>query len=285
MRPDVRFVKQHLVSVGGSVLAQLADIERQKAALFQQGVQASSRRMQTILARRIRDLDCRAKALECSLQIIHKQNLILTHLVYARENDDALNQGLLGRVDWNSLLTFAETNIVAQKRYEEKLNAVLELLGESPSRLNANAAADATSEQKTLPVKRDAAMSALVKHVPDGDGLELGDGTRVRYIGIDAPEISGHDGKPEPFALEAREMNRQLVMGKRVRLERDTLDTDRYGRLLRYVFVDNIFVNAELVRAGLATVLMLAPNEKYANDFLKLQAQAEQAQKGIWQKI
>jgi len=91
---------------------------------------------------------------------------------------------------------------------------------------------------------------ALVVRVLDGDTIEVllaGETLRLRYIGIDSPE----DG--QPFSSEATEANRQLVEGKKVLLEKDVSETDRYDRLLCYVYLlDGTFINAELVRAGYA---------------------------------
>src|SRR4030042_4044160 len=80
--------------------------------------------------------------------------------------------------------------------------------------------------------------------VIDGDTIIIEGGYHVRYIGIDAPE------KNQPYFLEATRINKELVEGKKVRLEKDTSEKDRYGRLLRYIFVDDLFVNTELRRLG-----------------------------------
>jgi len=71
-------------------------------------------------------------------------------------------------------------------------------------------------------------------------------------------------------------------MGQAVSLECDTSDTDRYGRWLRYVYVGETFVNAELVRAGLAYAFTLWPDERHAADFLKCEAEAKQQRRGMW---
>jgi len=89
----------------------------------------------------------------------------------------------------------------------------------------------------------------MVTKVIDGDTIIVEGGYRVRYIGIDAPEIRP---RLEAFGMEAWQANRQLVEGKKVRLERDVSETDKYERLLRYVYVNDILVNAEMVRLGLA---------------------------------
>ncbi|MBU2607911.1 MAG: thermonuclease family protein, partial [Chloroflexi bacterium] len=100
---------------------------------------------------------------------------------------------------------------------------------------------------------------AVIK-VIDGDTIVIEGGYRVRYIGIDTPEIHP---RLEAYGIEAWQANRRLVEGKRVRLEKDVSETDRYNRLLRYVYVDGVFVNAELVRMGLARVKSYPPDTKY----------------------
>ena len=103
----------------------------------------------------------------------------------------------------------------------------------------------------------------------------------MRYIGIDTPEIRP---ELEPFGMEALEANRKLVEGKRVRLERDVSETDKYDRLLRYVYVDGIFVNAELVSQGLAEAKAYPPDIKYQDYLEELEAKARQAGRGMWAK-
>ncbi len=122
--------------------------------------------------------------------------------------------------------------------------------------------------------------TALVIQVIDGDTIVIEGGYRVRYIGIDTPEIHP---QLEPFGMQALEANRQLVEGKVVRLEMDISPTDN-GRLLRYVYVDDIFVNAELVRQGLAEAKAYPPDTRYQEELEKLEAEARQAGRGMWAK-
>ncbi len=103
----------------------------------------------------------------------------------------------------------------------------------------------------------------------------------MRYIGIDTPETYP---KLEALGLEAWQANRALVEGKIVRLERDVSEVDKYGRLLRYVYVDDIFVNAELVRAGLAYVKAYPPDTKHQDYLEELEQEARQAGRGMWAK-
>jgi micrococcal nuclease len=122
----------------------------------------------------------------------------------------------------------------------------------------------------------------LVTRVIDGDTIELENGEKVRYIGIDAPETV-HPSKPvECFGREASAKNKELVENKRVRLEKDITDRDKYGRLLRYVYVGDLFVNLELVKLGYATSYTYPPDVKYQDLFIAAQKEARETQRGLW---
>ncbi|MBI2836480.1 MAG: thermonuclease family protein [Chloroflexi bacterium] len=120
--------------------------------------------------------------------------------------------------------------------------------------------------------------TALVIRVIDGDTIDIEGGIRVRYIGIDTPE------RDEVFYREATEANRRLVEGKNVRLEKDVSDKDRYGRLLRYVWVGDRMVNVELVRLGMAEAKSYPPDVKYQDYFEQLEKEARAAGRGVWAK-
>lgn len=121
-----------------------------------------------------------------------------------------------------------------------------------------------------------APKDVLVKRVIDGDTIELEDGTRVRYIGMDTPETD------QCFWDEATEENKKLVEGKKVKLENDVQKLDKYGRTLAYVFVDGIFVNEELVRQGFAKVYTYPPDVKYTDKFVAAQKEAREKKTGLW---
>ncbi len=123
--------------------------------------------------------------------------------------------------------------------------------------------------------------TARVTQVIDGDTITIEGGTRIRYIGIDAPELH-----PEPtaYGMEAWQANRELVAGRTVHLERDASETDKYGRLLRYVYVDDVFINAELVRQGLAEAKAYPPDTKHQDYLEELETEARRAKRGIWAK-
>lgn len=122
--------------------------------------------------------------------------------------------------------------------------------------------------------------------IVDGDTIRVrheGRNEPVRYIGIDAPELSAAGG-PEPLAGEATAANRRLVGGRDVCLERDVSDRDRFGRLLRYAWLaDGTLVNQALLEQGLATVVVFAPDTKYHADRLYgAEDTARRARIGIW---
>ncbi|MFT7645132.1 MAG: micrococcal nuclease [Candidatus Paceibacteria bacterium] len=127
-------------------------------------------------------------------------------------------------------------------------------------------------------------IKAEVVRVIDGDTIVVlitNKEQTIRYIGIDTPEPY-RDAEPACFSLEASLKNRELVEGKIVRLESDRENTDRYGRLLRYVYVDDIFVNAELIKEGYAKDMAIKPNTVHKNLFATLEQAARKQGVGLW---
>lgn len=125
-----------------------------------------------------------------------------------------------------------------------------------------------------------------VRYVNDGDTVVLENDVRVRYIGINAPEIDHEHGRSEPFSQAARRFNARLVQHRKVRLEYDRQRQDRYGRHLAYVYLeDGTMVNAALVAAGYAYCLYRSPNDRYLQDLLARQREAMQAGRGIWRRL
>jgi micrococcal nuclease len=136
---------------------------------------------------------------------------------------------------------------------------------------------------------------AVLEHVVDGDTIDviMSDGReeRIRLTGIDTPEIAhaatgDRPGNPaECFADEAHEFVRQLLpVGTEVRLERDVVGRDDYGRLLAYVYRadDDVFVNHEIVRRGYAQPLTIPPNVAFADRFVAAARDAEADDLGLW---
>ena len=128
-------------------------------------------------------------------------------------------------------------------------------------------------------------LEGTVVRAVDGDTAQVRIGHRVekvRYIGVNTPEIHHPRKGEEPGGRQAHAVNRELVEGKRVRLELDVQSRDRYGRLLAYVWRHGTMINAELVRLGYAQVMTVPPNVRYQDLFLKLQRDARLAGRGLW---
>jgi len=123
-----------------------------------------------------------------------------------------------------------------------------------------------------------------VIEVLDGDTVIIDDAkhSRVRYLDIDTPEIPHQNSPGDPMALEAWDYNSDLVDGRTVRLEFDEQKYDPYGRILAHVYVDNLLVNEELLKQGLATVLIIKPNDKYAEKMHDAVDEARKEKRGIW---
>lgn len=127
-----------------------------------------------------------------------------------------------------------------------------------------------------------ASEGILVTKVVDGDTIQLEGGTTIRYIGIDTPETV-HPSQPVGcFGTEASAKNKELVEGKRVRLEKDVSETDKYGRSLRYVYIGDTFVNDYLVRQGFANSSSYPPDVKYQDQFRQAEQEARTAKRGLW---
>lgn len=124
---------------------------------------------------------------------------------------------------------------------------------------------------------------AFVQRAVDGDTLLLGDGRRVRLIGVDTPETKREGTPVQPWGPEAHEFAAQMVEGRNVRLEFDQEREDKYGRVLAYVYVGDRMLNEELLRAGLGRVLLKFPyREEMKRRFRQAEEAAREARRGIW---
>jgi len=136
-----------------------------------------------------------------------------------------------------------------------------------------------TATELPSPTAAPKSQTARVVRIIDGDTIQvqMGDASyEVRLVGVDAPE------QGQPFYGEAMEYNREFVQNQAVVLVRDVCETDKYGRLLRYVYVGDIFVNAELVRRGYAQLATYPPDVEFAGYFVELQREAREAGEGLW---
>jgi len=124
----------------------------------------------------------------------------------------------------------------------------------------------------------------VVRKIIDGDTIQLDTGETVKYLGIEAPQLKTKEGGAEFYAKEASKYNKRLVFMKKVRLEFDHNKKDPQGRLLAYVFVKNLFVNAELVKLGYARASVKPPNIKYQKMLADLEKKATEGERGLWQE-
>jgi endonuclease YncB( thermonuclease family) len=139
------------------------------------------------------------------------------------------------------------------------------------------------SDQQVSSIEIDT-ENVVVKRVVDGDTIETEGGSKVRYIGIDTPETVDPGGSAECFGEEASKYNRELVEGKEVRLEKDVSETDKYGRLLRYVWIGDSMINEILVREGYARSTTYPPDVKYQDRFREAEKLAREENLGLWSK-
>ncbi len=123
---------------------------------------------------------------------------------------------------------------------------------------------------------------ATVVSVVDGDTIKIEGGEVVRYIGMDTPETVAPNRPIGCFGKEASDKNKALVQGKVVELVKDVSNRDRYGRLLRYIWIGDEMINETLVREGYAQVSTYPPDVAYVDRFVAAQRKAESDKAGMW---
>ena len=139
-------------------------------------------------------------------------------------------------------------------------------------------------QPKVLPLQIE---SVLVTRVIDGDTIELSTGQKLRYIGIDTPETVHPQKGVQCFGVAASAENKRLVENQTVYLVKDVSETDRYGRLLRYVYLSpeasvSGMVNALLVQGGFAKSSSYPPDIAQQSVFQNLETEARLASRGLW---
>lgn len=124
-----------------------------------------------------------------------------------------------------------------------------------------------------------------VTRIIDGDTIKVeidGQEFTVRYIGIDTPEFE--DNSENCQAKVARKANQEIIANKPIRLEKDISETDKFNRLLRYIWIDEVMINDYLVKEGYAQAVSYPPDIKYQDQFLESQREAKMNNKGFWDK-
>ncbi len=189
------------------------------------------------------------------------------------------------------LLAQSDKSLVVAPVVHEKISTVAAaVLPITPSALPSNTAPSFSSlfkgelvgvdkEKEGVAPKDD---RVLVTRVVDGDTVEIEGGEKVRYIGMNTPESVDPRRAVQCFGKEASAHNKKFVEGKRVRLEPDVEDRDKYHRLLRYVWLGDTMINEQLVTDGYAQVMTIPPNVKYVERFKQAQIEAREAKRGLW---
>lgn len=166
--------------------------------------------------------------------------------------------------------------VIFTSKTPDKIADEKKILATSTKELGPSPAIAETSDDAT----KSGNISKVVK-VIDGDTITLSSGETVRYIGIDTPE------RNDCFSSEATNENRRLVEGQEVRLEKDVSETDRYQRILRFVYVNDpnlgeVFVNDYLVRNGFAKAYRYPPDVKFSDQFEEAENEARTNDLGLW---
>lgn len=129
----------------------------------------------------------------------------------------------------------------------------------------------------------------VVTRVVDGDTIEISSGKTVRFIGIDTPETVDPRRSVGCFGKEASNKTKDLLSGRQIILQKDVSETDKYRRLLRYIFLPLpdgriLFVNDYMVREGYAKALTYPPDVKYNEQFRQAEREAREGNRGLWER-
>jgi endonuclease YncB( thermonuclease family) len=157
-------------------------------------------------------------------------------------------------------------------------------------------------------------IEATVLNIVDGDTIDVKitnsskESERIRMILVNTPESKGkYEKKPQPYSIKAYEFTRKMLTDRKIWIEKGVEERDKFGRLLAYVWLDQVVLNEEmetedgetvilgtklgkltlnelLLREGLAHVAIYPPNTKYVDEFEAIQKKAKKEKKGIWSK-
>ena len=148
-----------------------------------------------------------------------------------------------------------------------------------------------TNTLAIVPVNPNQLEKAKVEKIIDGDTIELTTGQKVRYIGVNTPETRHPQKGVECFGKEAKERNKELLEGKDIYMKKDISETDRYGRLLRFIYLpkpnatnEALFVNQYLVEQGYAYTISYPPDISKNEVFRQNQQFAETNNLGLWKE-
>lgn len=310
---ELEALRAQLIAGRAEQEQRLARLEARTDTLFTDGAARADLRGQRARAGQIATLDAEANQIAALLRVAHKQILLLDRLIWLRESLAAIERlrqetPAAVPIDWPALVD-ATAPLGDDEARLDQLNDALGMAegrwqiadgglpmadggaqvadGRLPMADGGAQMTDGRPQVANGAVRRTNAgqpAGPLVVRVFDGATIELATGQRVRYIGVDAPQMRNALGKADAGAWEARDANRALVGHKRVRLEADQLDADIDGALWRYVYVGNILVNAELLRQGAAYHASRYPNNRHAETLLAAEQDARRHKRGLWRE-
>lgn len=130
-------------------------------------------------------------------------------------------------------------------------------------------------------------LTLKVVKVIDGDTIKVdykGKSESLRFLLIDTPEMHDErfEGGSQPFAIDAKDRLEELLKDRKIDVEIGIQERDKYGRLLGYVFVNNINIQEILLKEGLARVAYVYNDKRYLDNYLELQSEAKKSKIGIW---
>ncbi|MFK2825114.1 thermonuclease family protein [Bacillus sp. B190/17] len=172
----------------------------------------------------------------------------------------------------------------AVEQPEKTVNQSSEMVSDHATEERENLSSAVDSSDSDIAEKKE--LTGIVTYVVDGDTFDIklsnGQEERVRMTLIDTPETKHPRLGVQPFGPEASAFTKKLLTDKKVSLELDVQERDRYGRVLAYVWLDGQLVNEQLIRKGLARVAVFPPNTKYVDRFEEVQQKAREQRMGIW---
>ena len=152
---------------------------------------------------------------------------------------------------------------------------------ETTEQINNTSIADNNADTSSISTK----LYKVIR-VVDGDTIVIdynGTEEKVRLIGVDTPEsVHPDEEKNTEFGEKASEFSKNYLENKEITLEFDVQERDQYGRLLAYVYLDNVMYNKTLLQEGYAKIATYPPNVKYVDDFTAIQEEARNNKKGLW---
>lgn len=224
---------------------------------------------------------------------------VILGIAFSEPNETALTEEKVASEEADAEKATAEKEKAEQKEKEEAARKAKEELEAARLKAEEEAAQKAAAEaevakkeeEKQMNVETLGLVVATVSRVVDGDTIELSDGSKVRLIGVNTPESTT---RTEEYGKEASNYTKSILEGKSVWLQKDVSEADRYGRLLRIVWLDiptndmdeneirTKMFNAHLVLNGYAEPSTYNPDVKYSEYFVKYAREAREANSGLW---